>query len=432
MPNKRFGNMQKTTAGNPPDSRWRKPLPRFVIAVLILLVGVGAAVYLKKTAPRSEKRPPRTWVPLVTTVSAVTQDYQTTVSAMGTVTPSRRIFLKPQVAGRITALHPDFVEGGLVARGAQLVQIEEADYALALARARSDLVNSRYLLRLEEGRQTVARREWDLLGTDKGALQAPSDTEGALALRKPHLEKARADMAAATAAVDMAKLDLARTRVTAPFNAMVLTRSVNIGSQASVQEALAELVGTDTYWIRVTVPVGRLPWIDVPRRGEDAGAVATVYDGQGGRREGRVVRLLGDLSAQGRMARLLVSVPDPFGLATAGGEVVRPLLIGAYVRVEIMGRKLAQVFVIPRTALRDNDTLWLLSATGTLEVRPVTPLWRDETSVVLDTGLGCGEQVIVSELAAPVPGMALRVNTGDRAPTGEENIATPGKEARHG
>jgi multidrug efflux pump subunit AcrA (membrane-fusion protein) len=137
-------------------------------------------------------------------------------------------------------------------------------------------------------------------------------------------------------------------------------------------------------------------------------------------RSGEVIELLGDLETQGRMARILVAVKDPLGLKDTG-QTIRPLLIGDYVRVKIEGSPLSQVFRIPRTALRDNDTIWVVGDDSTLDIRPVKIIWRDSQTVLLDQGLDPGDRVIVSDLAAPVKGMKIQMEGAERAgPAREE------------
>jgi len=75
-----------------------------------------------------------------------------------------------------------------------------------------------------------------------------------LVAKEPQLEAARAKLAGEKADLRKAKLDLERTRIQAPFNAIVRKKFVDIGSQVSGQEQLAELVGTDSYWIQASIP----------------------------------------------------------------------------------------------------------------------------------------------------------------------------------
>ena len=86
-----------------------------------------------------------------------------------------------------------------------------------------------------------------------------------------------------------------------------------------------------------------------------------------------------------------------------------PLLIGEYVHIEIEGMELENVYIIPRNALRDDSSIWLASNEDKLEIRVVKTLWRDTENVILREGLKPGDRLIVSDLAAPVTGMALRV-----------------------
>ncbi len=391
---------------DPPPVRWWSRLLRILVAVLLVCAGLAGAAYLKKTAPRSRKRPPAKIVPVVEIQPLRAVRHRVVLHVMGTVVPARQVVLKSRVSGRVIRVNPEFSEGGLLKKGDRIIELDDADYRLALAQRKSDLVNARHALSLEMGRQAVARREWQLLG--KGGQTGAGAAGTPLALRETHLEKARADVAAAEAAVQKAGLDLARTRIRAPFNAIVRTKSVDIGSQVTPQVPLAELAGTDAYWVQASVPVDRLTWIRIPRRAGQKGSAAEIACSSGHRMPGTVLRLLGDLTAQGRMARLLIEVRDPLHLRS-GRRGDPPLLIGEYVRVAIRGPELEHVFVLPREALRDNRTVWLLNDRDRLEIRPVKPVWRDARSVVLAEGVTDGERLVVSDLAMPVAGMQLRV-----------------------
>jgi len=383
----------------------RRPILRIVISLIILSVGVGTASYLKNSAPRTKKRLPTKPTPVVQVETVQPSGYQIVVTAMGTVIPDREIVLKPRVSGEIVEIHPEFTEGGIFKKGMKVLQIDPKDYELNLAQKQSAVTDTEYSLKLEMGHQEVAKREWELLTGNNPA----QDMEKELALRKPHLDKARADLAAAEADLKKAMLDFKRTHIMAPFNAIVRSKTVDLGSQVTPQEPLAELVGTDAYRIQTSIPSDRLGWIQIPGQAGDSGSTARIIYDQGHECSGTVTRLMGDLSTQGRMARILVKVTDPLGLK-ASSQRRPPLLIGEYVRVEIQGRKLDSVFQIPRTALRDNSSVWIAGENQTLEIRKVRPVWRDADIVLLKDDLKPGEHVIVSDLPAPVQGMTLRVD----------------------
>jgi len=387
----------------PPPVRWWKRLLRILAAVVIVLIGIAGATYLQKSASKPQRRPPVKWVPVVETQPLQSMAHQVVVTAMGTVVPARTVELESRVSGQVVAVNPEFEEGGFLKQGDSVIRLDDADYKLALAQSKSDLTKAEFELKLELGRQQVAQREWQLLGSTRKGKESESD----LALRKPHLDKAMADVASAKATVEKAALDLERTRITAPFNAIVRSTFVDVGSQVSAQKPLGELVGTDAYWVQASIPVDRLEWIRIPRLTGETGSDAKIHYAGGHTIEGKVIRLMGDLASEGRMARILIEVKDPLR-NKADRQTAPPLLIGEYVRAEVEGRRLNDVFVIPRAALRNDSTVWIMTTDRTLSIRTVSPVWRDERTVVLQNDLHAGELLIVSDLPAPVEGMELQ------------------------
>lgn len=379
------------------------------LVLVILVAGVVVYFHLKSTAAQTKRRPPTKSVPAVQVEVLEPRDINITVEAMGTVIPARSVVLKSRVAGEVIKLHPDFSLGTVVKKDTVLLEIDPREYKLALKQQQSTVANAQYALKLEQGYQEVARREWALLG---GKTNRGEDEE--LALRKPHLAKARAELAAAQAALEKAALDLARTRIAAPFNAVVHAKAVEIGSQVTVQAVLAELIGTDHFWIEASIPLNRLDWISIPRHPGEEGATVKITYAQGHQANGTVIRLLGKLTAEGRLARVLIAVKDPLSLAASTPDRA-PLLIGEYAQVQIVGRQLEQVYAVPRLALRDNGKIWLVGEGDKLIARAIDPVWRDDRIVVLKKGLEPGARLVVSDVPGAVEGMAVKpiVNTGE-------------------
>ena len=405
-----------------PKSGKIKLVLKIVLPIILIGAGLAAASYLMKTGPKSARRPPVKLAPLVQVQPLERGTYSVVVKAMGTVAPARSVELKSRVAGEIVDIHPDFTEGGLLKAGAPVLGIDPEDYKLAMIQKEKAVADARYNLKLELGKQEVARREWEILGLADDA----KEREVELALRKPHLEKARADLTAAEAEVAKAKLDLSRTRITAPFNAMVMSKDVDLGSQVTTATVLGELAGTDAYWVVATLPVERLHWIRIPVKEGDSASPAKIAYAANHHVEGRVIRLMGDLSSEGRLARLLVEVRDPLRLER-GPDGDPPLLIGEYVKVHIEGRELSDVFKIPRSALRDNAFVWTVGEDSALRIKPIDPIWKDEELVLLQDGVSPGEKLVISGLAAPVEGMPVRVEGEDEGPA-----LKPGKPGKSG
>jgi RND family efflux transporter MFP subunit len=286
-----------------------------------------------------------------------------------------------------------------------LLKIDPIDFELRVRQRQTDVATAKAKLSLEMGQQSVAMREYELLG------ETISDANRDLVLRKPQLAQAEAALAAAQSELDLAELDLARTLVKAPFNSTIRARNVNEGMQVTTATALATVTGSDEYWVELTVPVHQLKWISIPRNGDETGSIVRLrsqsYAAGDAYREGTVLRLLPDLEPDGRLARLLVQVMDPLALLPENAGKPR-MIIGDYVSAEIEGVGVPSAVALNRTFFRDGDQVWLMTPDKTLELRPVEVAFRNVDTLLVTSGLRAGEQVITTDLPAAVEGMALR------------------------
>ncbi len=386
-----------------------------IAAVLVLIGGIGLSAVLLATRTEPEKAPRVDRGTLVETRAAETRTERYTVPAQGVVTPARRVALQPQVGGRVVELNDSLVPGGLVQAGELLFRIEPDDYELAVESARTRLADALARLALEQGRQRVAEREWQLFADERDEAADPS-----LALREPQLAVAEAAVAAARAQLRQAVLNLQRTRVTAPFDALVLEETVDLGQTLSPQSQAVTLAGTGRAWVRAAVPVDRLGALELPDAQGRGGSTAEIrYDSGAGTvvRRGRLLRLLGDLDPAGRLARVLVDIDDPLALETGG----LPLLFDSYVDVEIEGGRVTEVVPLERAWLHAGDRVYVYGEDGRLDIRRVEVGWRKPDRVMITGGLEAGERVVTSPLASPVPGMKLRLQ--DELPVGTEDVA---------
>lgn len=390
----------------------RSRLVRFGLPLLILAGGVLGAQVMIASRPEVPKVEPQATPTLVETVTVRAHDERAIIPAYGTVRAHRELTVFPRVEGYVTAQHANLISGGRVGAGDTLIDVDARDYELAVETERGNVARAEFELRLEEGSQVVAEREWALL---EPSIET-SDMGRRLALREPHLTEKRAAVAAARSRLAQAELNLQRTRVRAPCNALVLDENVEPGQLVNARSPVATLVCTDVFRVEVSLALDRLHWVTFPNTAEPAGEEGSAEPGsvvrirrdlgaaQAAQWTGRVDRLLGDVTENGRMARLLVLVPDPLGHAPGDAQ----LLLGEYVRVEIMGPRLNDALSLPRRALREGDRVWVHNAENRLEVRHVdVTLGRDDT-VIVRRGVAAGERVIVSPLPAALPGMVLQ------------------------
>lgn len=410
-----------------------KNIINIVVSVLILGVAAFGAKKIINMKPKAVVKPQTSIGVLVKgqIVSATPQEAM--VIGQGIVEPAEKVNLLAQVSGVVTKVHSDLSLGGQIKKKTKLLQIDPTDYSLAITEAKARVQIAQQEISLEMGRSEAALQEWKLM-KKRGGISAGEDAKNR-ALRRPQQEIAQNNLKIAKNALRRAQIGYQRTVLRAPFNAVVLNESVDKGQLIGPGAPIATLAGTDQFWITTSIPTSELGWIDFPKKKRRKskrkviGSKAIVRYDVGAyviEREGYVLRQLTQLETTGRMARVVIEVPDPLGLK--GDQ--KSLLLGAQVEVRILGKSMGEVIEIPRSAVHNEQELWIfiaektndqgeLKATkinvegkqklGRLEVRKVDILRKRKDSVLIRSGLQTGEILITSRIPTPVPGMLLRI-----------------------
>ena len=376
---------------------------RLVLFLALAAGFIAAGWHLLETAPQSRRERPPVPVPLVDVVDSSARTHAVSMRASGPVVSDEELEVRPQVGGRIAALHPDFDPGGRIPAGAVLLRIDPADYQLAVAAAEAEVDKARAAIALEQGRRVVAREELESL---QRSLRVDPGSQD-LALRKPQLRQVRAELAAAENRLAQSRLDLARTELSLPFDVIVLERHRVAGEVAAARE----LVGRVTRADRLRIELRTNPALISRLRagGDDGpGSPARVYY-QDRVLQGEVARIRAELAEGSRLAGVIVSLPvDPAAQA-------RPLL-GSYVEAEIDAGEIRDAVSVPRRALRDNDRVWVADADRRLRVRDARVLWETGQDLLLAAdSLLPGDQVVVSRVAGLIPGTEVRTRSIDPA-----------------
>ncbi len=158
-----------------------KIIVKFLMVGVLMAIAVGLTLHFVNNKPKAKRKKPASLTPVVTVQPLKTINHQTVIETMGTVIPAKEVTIKSRVIGEVVKLHPEFLEGGLVKSGAILLQLDDVDYKLVHMQKKADLAKCESDLKLEEGKQDIARREWELLGTGEDV----ADLDRELALRVP-------------------------------------------------------------------------------------------------------------------------------------------------------------------------------------------------------------------------------------------------------
>jgi hypothetical protein len=219
--------------------------------------------------------------------------------------------------------------------------------------------------------------------------------------------------------------------VRAPFDAHVIDRHINVGSQVSRGENAGRLVGIDTYWVETTLPLSKTRWLRFPEKEGVKGSEVRIRNRsawkEGEYRTGRLYRFIGSLEQETRLARVLVNVDDPLARWDSSSGLP-PLVIGSFVEVSIRGSVIPGVIRLKRDYLRKGNTVWVMMD-GKLSIRDVDILLQDKVYAYIAGGLDRDDKIVATNLSRVVEGAALRIETGAEeagsTKTGEE-IGKPG------
>lgn len=370
-----------------------KMIIRVVLVIIVIVVGLGSMKYLRNNGPEASKDEPVKVVPVVETMAVTSQSEQLFIKTQGSVAPGRRTQAASEVLGRVVKVSSEFKAGGVFVEGDMMLEIDGADYVSALASAESALADAKLAYAQEEARASQAKRDWAKLGRGE-----PSD----LVLRKPQIKSAQARILAAEATVGKAERDLERTKLRAPYDCRVESAYTDLGSYISPGMRLADLHSIDSLELRVPVTLEDLGYFDSP---EVVGAEVSLSAEVGGDLldwKGAVVRSEGQVDRKTMTMSLVVSIYENM-------EASYPFPpVGLFVNAEIKAKILEEVVIIPRSALRVDNTILTLKSDETLEIMPVKLIKTLDDTVIISSDLQDGLKVIISPLEVAISGMQLK------------------------
>ena len=377
---------------------------------LILIIGsiiVVIALVTFQKSQSAERKTDAEKAVLVDTIEAEVVSLNFSVNSQGSVRPRTQTTLVSEVSGKIVSVAPEFVAGGFFHKGDVLLQIDPSDYEAGLKRAEAALASRKAKLADETARSQQALKDWKNMGRQG----QPSD----LALRKPQMADARANVSAAEADVQKARRDLERTRITVPYDGLVRQKAVDIGQYVAPGTPLGVTFAVDTAEIRLPLTNNDLHYLDLPsetevkNRDKSFPPVTLSAENGGGisQWQARIIRTEGVVDETSRVIYAVAQVVDPYGVL--GQSHQQELKIGTFVNAEIQGLPAENVVVLPRYVLRADHTVLIANEDNELEIIPVKVLRAEPKKVYLSQGIKGGTRVVITTLDAPVPGTRLAI-----------------------
>lgn len=338
--------------------------------------------------------------PAVTVQTVKVEELAMVAELPGRTSPYLIAELRPQVTGILT--QRAFTEGSEVKAGQVLYRIDAGPYQAAFDSAKASLARAEANVQVA---RLKAQRHADLVKIEAVSKQANDDAQAAL-------KQAEADLAAARAALDKAKIDLDYTQLKSPISGRIGRSAVTAGALVTANQAqsLATVQQLDPIYVDLTQSSAELLRL---RREIEAGRLTASAKGD------VAVKLLledgSEYSAEGRLALSEVTVDEGTGSVTLRAQFPNAkgvLLPGMYVRARLPQGTRSEAIRVPHKALsrdtRGNAQVMVVNAENKVEARPVQVAQSLGSNWVLTGGLAAGERIIVDGLQKVRPGTPVQ------------------------
>ena len=369
--------------------------PPVGVVQLVVIAIVAAVAFYSAQAPSEEEilqasaiqtAPRRDMDPVyVSAVNLAPQDHPVEVRGTGSVVVRNSVDLVLQLSGRVVWVSETFRQGGSFEAGRSLLRIDPRDFELAVAQAEADRLAAESNFQLAKAESEAAISNY--------AILHPGKDVPPLVAKTPQLEQAKAQIAAASAREQIAKLDLTRTDFSLPFNGRVVDSEAEVGQFLNQGQKFGEVF--DVASIEALVPIS-------PR---DLALLQPVI--------GRRASLsFGDIQLQGRVARVSPNLDERtrFAQLYLALEDSADIYPGSFFNVQVEGPRLKNTMLLPEAAEQINESVWVVSDSKLKRSQP--RFINRQTAGVIVESFDAGDGVVLGTVPGAREGMAVTTEPG--------------------
>jgi membrane fusion protein, multidrug efflux system len=376
-----------------------------ISAAALTLAGCGS----KPQAQAAENMEMPT--PAVTVAAATTKDVPVYLDEIGKNGAYESVMVTPQVAGRVT--ERDFQDGAELKKGQLLFVIDPRPYQAAVDSAQAQLAQAKAALDLAQ----TQLKMYDTLNDSRAVSQLDYQT------KKNAVEVDQAQIQAAQASAETAKLNLDYCYIHSPIDGRAGARLVDVGNVVTANSSsLLSIQRIDPIYADFTVTEADLAQV---RANMAHGTLRTI------------VRLPADPENAGRSGSLTFldnAVQNATGTVNLRATVPNTdhhFWPGQFVNVRLVLATDKNAVLIPNQATQISQRgpyVLVVKSDSSAEIRPVVLGQRQGDNVVVTNGVAPGDRVIVTGQSTVIPGMKVRVESGvpSQSPSGGAPAAAGG------
>jgi multidrug efflux system membrane fusion protein len=364
-----------------------------LFAVTLAVLAALAAGAIRLTSSGAETQAAVAQQPRATPVPVATVE-ETEVTLWdefsGRLEAVERVDVRSRVAGQVQAVH--FTEGALVKRGALLVTIDPDPYAAEAARAQAQVVAAQARLNYAKSEHQRAQRLWDESAIARRELDERVNGE----------QEADANLRAAQAALQSARLNLGYTEVRAPVSGRVGRLEVTVGNLVAAgpgAPVLTTLVSVNPMY--ASFDADEHVVLRALKQGKQDIAVEAETVTNGGRQlHGRLQLIDNQVNTRSGTVRVRAVFDNRDG----------SLMAGQFVKLRMGRATTQQALLVAERAIGTDQSKRFVIVVGPDD----KAIWREVTlggvangQRIVTAGLDAGERIVVNGLQRVRPGALL-------------------------
>ncbi len=331
-----------------------------IVRVIIIIAIVGGGLFIKKALSkkqevRKEKGEGVVYSVATTKPERVKEAFK--ISTSGSVVQSESVSLIPEVPGKIIWVREGFTTGSRLKKGDLIARIDDRDLKAKRDSQVAQVEAAKLEIEVEENRQKLAAKEKTLLGDSVGPLNT-------LQSREPQLKAAKLKLKAAQAALVMTDVQLSRTRLSAPFDALVVSENIDLG-QVVGGAPVAQLMGTRSVQVRASIPSNLVQSVKTQSTTIQSQVIQKV-EGVEHAWDATFLLLEGSLDAQLKNSTARLRVEAPFDSPD------KPSLSpGSSVEVRLNVGTPVEWTRLPLLAKKENSIIWYIDSQSRAQAKSI-------------------------------------------------------------
>ncbi len=360
---------------------------KIIPVMVVLFVTALLAFIMMKMQPKEQKKANAKIIPAVEVIQVSPIDFVIPIKSDGLVVPKTKINISAEASGRIVFVSDNFINGGQFNKGDALIKIDPVDYQLAVTRAQANVAAQQANLDLQQAKSDLAKSDWKKYG--KKGKPNP------LNLNLPQVASAKAALSGARADLKLAKRNLEKTTVVAPFSGVILAKMVDVGQFVNLSTPLASIASTEIAEIRMSLSDEQLhnSGLDKFDGTQKVSVKITSQEMPEVQWQGTIASIEAQRDAKTLFNYAVIEVSQPFT------QQAIPLRFNTYVSINLKGKTLSKVYPVERGYVTLDNQVKVFSAQSTLAYKKIKVAYADADFNYISSGIDAKDKVITTGLS---------------------------------